>query len=102
MQLLVMAGWVVVGTGLCALLLRWAWQRWRPSAGSVPPPPSRALPARSDTGQVAAPPGPTVKKRHRRLALRDARLAPKRPGPDPWTQKPKVMEMDEATRLFSA
>jgi hypothetical protein len=102
MQSLVMIGWWVVGTVLGVTLLGLAWQRWRRSARRAPPAPSRPVPARNDTREVAAAPGPTLKKRHRRLALRDARLAPKRPGPDPWTQKPRVMEKDEATRLFSA
>lgn len=102
MQLLVMAGWVALGLGLGVALLRWGWQRWQRARREATPLPSRAAPARSAPREPAAAPGPTVKKRHRRLALRDARLGPKRPGPEPWDKKPKVMELDEATRLFSA
>ncbi|HET7863324.1 MAG TPA: reverse transcriptase family protein, partial [Burkholderiaceae bacterium] len=102
MQLLVMAGWVALGLGLGVMLLRWGWQRWQQARRQADPLPSRTAPARSAPREPAAAPGPTVKKRHRRLALRDARLGPKPPGPDPWGKKPKVMELDEATRLFSA
>jgi hypothetical protein len=48
-----------------------------------------------------------LKPLHRRLALRDQRLLPKpRPQGNPWqrprkNKKIKVMEMDEATRLFA-
>ncbi|GFE83767.1 hypothetical protein GCM10011487_57670 [Steroidobacter agaridevorans] len=52
---------------------------------------------------VAVDGGP-LKEHHRRLALRDARLLPKaKPRAHTWPPKPKpkVMSMDEATRLFA-
>lgn len=48
--------------------------------------------------------GGPLKQNHRRLALRDARLLPKpKPRGRTWPpkSKPKVMAMDEATRLFA-
>ncbi|HEY0681218.1 MAG TPA: reverse transcriptase family protein [Steroidobacter sp.] len=48
--------------------------------------------------------GGPLKEKHRRLALRDARLLPKpKPRAHTWPPKPKpkVMAMDEATRLFA-
>lgn len=51
---------------------------------------------------VAVDGGP-LKEHHRRLALRDARLLPKPKRTPTWGSKPKpkVMSMDEATRLFA-
>lgn len=48
--------------------------------------------------------GGPLKEHHRRLALRDQRLLPKaKPKARSWPppKKPKVMSMDEATRLFA-
>lgn len=48
--------------------------------------------------------GGPLKEHHRRLALRDARLLPKpkrKTHTWPPPKKPKVMSMDEATRLFA-
>lgn len=108
MRMLVFALLALVAAAVAAWLLAWLaalWKRWspwlRPLSRDVSRLPGRDAAAvtvreRVDTSGAALKPG------HRRRALRDARLLPKRPDPNPWAGKRKVMGMDEATRLFSA
>jgi RNA-directed DNA polymerase len=60
--------------------------------------------ATAATTEVVETEGGPLKPLHRRRALRDLRLLPKPRPPGPVWQRPKkrkVMEMDEATRLFA-
>jgi RNA-directed DNA polymerase len=60
--------------------------------------------ATAETTEVVETDGGPLKPLHRRLALRDRRLLPKpKPQGHVWPRpaKRKVMEMDEATRLFA-
>src|SRR5690242_10263091 len=61
--------------------------------------------ATAATEEVVEVDGGPLKPHHRRLALRDLRLLPKpKPKGPVWPRPPKrkVMDMDEATRLFAA
>jgi RNA-directed DNA polymerase len=59
--------------------------------------------ATADTTEVVEVDGGPLKPNHRRLALRDKRLLPKRKKVSAWpSRRPEVMGMGEATRLFAS
>jgi RNA-directed DNA polymerase len=102
MRLLLIAtiAWVL------AVLLRRLWKRWSPWLRPLSRDVSRLghgdAGAVDDAREVIDTSGGALKPHHRRRALRDPRLLPKRPDPNPWAKKHKVMDMAQATRLFAA
>lgn len=91
-----------IGAWTCLIL----WRRFGPrkSVRNVSRLVKDDADASAATTEVVEVDGGLLKPLHRRLALRDPRLMPKpRPSRPLWppSSKRKVMEMDEATRLFS-
>jgi len=94
----------IVGVYVCLMLLRRFWPRKRVRNVSRLVKDDDDADASAATTEVVEADGGPLKPLHRRLALRDPRLLPKpRPKRPVWPRPPKVkvMEMDQATRLFS-